>query len=73
MCWPFRRSNILVEILFPKNFWAKQGVEVFMRELFMTEKNLYCNIYSEYYIYIYEDKRLFTNLRTVSDPRRHII
>ena len=67
-----KKKNILVEILFPKSFWSKAGVGVFVNELLLEKNRIYDNVYSDYYIYIYEDKRLYTNLRHTTDPRRHI-
>jgi hypothetical protein len=68
-----RQKNVLLEILFSKSYWGLGGVNVFVDELLLKHERVYDDAYSEYYIYIYEDRRLYTNLRSTSDPRRHIV
>jgi hypothetical protein len=68
-----RQKNVLLEILFSKNYWGLGGVNVFVDELLLKHERVYDDEYSEYYIYIYEDRRLYTNLRSTADPRRHIV
>lgn len=68
-----KKRNLLLEILFPKDYWSREGVKQFIHNLWLEKHRLYDDVYSDYYFYIYEDKRLHTNLRHVTNPRRHMI